>query len=96
MVLMPSQHVFSDNSRILSNATYFDGNATEYGTLCRFTDPSSLTVFLDWVVDKGSIMNTNSSGGELVLLLTQENGGTRISSTRYTHYGTITAKRTLP
>lgn len=38
-------------------------------------------------------MNTNSSGGELVLLLTETNGGTRISSTRYVHYGTITARR---
>lgn len=37
-------------------------------------------------------MNTNSSGGELVLLLTETNGGTRISSTRYVHYGTITAR----
>ncbi|KAF5357158.1 hypothetical protein D9756_006430 [Leucocoprinus leucothites] len=69
-------HGFTDNSRILSNATFFDGNATEY----------------DWVVDKGNIMNTNSSGGELALLLTQDNGGTRLSSTRYVYYGTITAK----
>ncbi|PFH50607.1 glycoside hydrolase family 16 protein [Amanita thiersii Skay4041] len=43
----------------------------------------------DWVLDKGDIINT---GGELVLLLTQENGGTRLSSTRYIHYGTITAR----
>lgn len=69
-------YAFTDNSRILSNSTYFDGNATEY----------------DWVVDKGNIMNTNSSGGELALLLTQTNGGTRLSSTRYVYYGTITAK----
>jgi len=34
-------------------------------------------------------MNT---GGELALLLTEQNGGTRISSTRYVHYGTITAR----
>jgi hypothetical protein len=46
----------------------------------------------DWVVDKGNIMNNN---GELGLLLTQTNGGTRISSTRYVHYGTITATRTF-
>ncbi|KAI0319316.1 concanavalin A-like lectin/glucanase domain-containing protein [Amylostereum chailletii] len=68
-------HTFADNSRIFSNATQFDGNATEY----------------DWVVNTGNIMNTNSSGGELALLLTEDNGGTRISSTRYVHYGTITA-----
>lgn len=69
-------HTFADNSRILSNATFFDGNASAY----------------DWVVDKGNIMNTNSSGGELAILLTQANGGTRLSSTRYLHYGTVTAK----
>jgi len=46
----------------------------------------------DWIVDKGDITNTNSSGGELALLLTQTNGGTRLSSTRYVHYGTITAR----
>ncbi|KAI3605291.1 cell wall glucanase [Moniliophthora roreri] len=70
-----AKYTFADNSRILSNASFFDGNVSEY----------------DWVVDKGSIMNTNSSGGELALLLTQTNGGTRISSTRYVHYGKITA-----
>jgi len=42
----------------------------------------------DWTVDKGNVMTTNSS--ELALLLTQTNGGTRVSSTRYVHYGTIT------
>jgi hypothetical protein len=31
-------------------------------------------------------MNTNQSGGELALLLTEENGGTRLSSTRYDHF----------
>lgn len=70
-----AKYTFTDNSRILSNSSFFDGNVTEY----------------DWVVDKGSIMNTNSSGGELALLLTETNGGTRISSTRYVHYGKITA-----
>lgn len=69
-------YAFTDNSRVLSNSTFFDGNATQY----------------DWVVDKGNIMNTNSSGGELVMMLTQDNGGTRLSSTRYVYYGTITAK----
>jgi hypothetical protein len=44
----------------------------------------------DWVVDKGNIMNT--SAGELAMLLTQDNGGTRLSSTRYVYYGTITAQ----
>jgi hypothetical protein len=34
-----------------------------------------------------------NNGGELGMLLTQQNGGTRLSSTRYVHYGTITARR---
>ncbi|KIY73018.1 glycoside hydrolase family 16 protein, partial [Cylindrobasidium torrendii FP15055 ss-10] len=66
---------FANDDRVLNNATYWDGNATAY----------------DWVVDKGAIFNTNSSGGELALVLTEANGGTRISSTRYVHYGSITA-----
>ncbi|KAJ7060985.1 glycoside hydrolase family 16 protein [Mycena amicta] len=71
-----SFHSFKDNSRVLSNATIFDGNATEY----------------DFVVDNGNIINTGANGGELVMMLTQDNGGTRISSTRYLHYGTVTAR----
>ena len=70
-----AQYTFDDFSRILSNATYFDGNATKY----------------DWVVNSGTVLN--STAGELALTLTEENGGTRISSTRYVHYGTITARR---
>ncbi|KAJ7185785.1 glycoside hydrolase family 16 protein [Mycena filopes] len=66
-------HTFKDNSRVLSNATMFDNNATAY----------------DFIVESGNIMNT---GGDLAMLLTQENGGTRISSTRYLHYGTVTAR----
>jgi beta-glucanase (GH16 family) len=69
-----AKYTFADNSRILSNATLYNGNASAY----------------DWTLDKGTIMNTNSSGGELGLLLTQDNGGSRISSTKYIHYGTIT------
>lgn len=41
----------------------------------------------DWTVDKGSVQNSN---GALALILTETNGGTRISSTRFVHYGTIT------
>lgn len=74
-VCKDAEHTFPNNDRILSNSTMFDGNATEY----------------DWVVDKGTIFNTNTTGGELALALTQDNGGTRISSTRYMHYGTVTA-----
>ncbi|KAJ7269631.1 glycoside hydrolase family 16 protein [Mycena rebaudengoi] len=57
------------------NGTFFSGDADEY----------------DFILESGNIMNTNTSGGELAMLLTKENGGTRISSTRYLHYGTVTA-----
>jgi beta-glucanase (GH16 family) len=75
-VCQNANHTFSDDSRIISNVTLYNGNASAY----------------DWTLDKGNIMNTNSSGGELALLLTEANGGTRISSTRYVHYGKITAR----
>jgi len=64
---------FADQSRILTNGTFFDGNSTEY----------------DWLVDKGNIQNSN---GDLAIILSETNGGTRLSSTRYVHYGTITAR----
>ncbi|KAI0947732.1 hypothetical protein AcW1_009416 [Taiwanofungus camphoratus] len=75
-VCQSANHTFANFDRILTNATYYDGNASEY----------------DWILDQGQIMNTNNSGGELVMLLTQTNGGTRLSSTRYVHYGQITAR----
>jgi hypothetical protein len=50
-----------------------------------------LTRHLDWVLNQGDISTTNSSGGELALMLTRNTGGTRISSTRYVHYGKISA-----
>ena len=54
---------------------------------------SCLFFFLvDWVVSQGTVIN---SEGDLGLILTQANGGTRLASTRYVYYGTITAKRTL-
>lgn len=43
----------------------------------------------DWALEKGELSLTSEQ--ELVLLLTEENGGSRISSTRYVHYGRITA-----
>jgi len=64
---------FNDTSRILSNVTLYDGNATSH----------------DWTLDKGNIQVSN---GALAMILTESNGGTRLSSTRYVHYGTISAK----
>lgn len=71
------QHTFTDLSRVLTNATNYDGNATAY----------------DWTVDKGEVQLDN---GELALILTESNGGTRISTTRYVHYGKISASSTCP
>jgi len=42
-----------------------------------------------WTIDAGS--TRSSTNKELSLVLTETNNGTRISSTRYVHYGTITA-----
>ncbi|KAG8927842.1 hypothetical protein FRC02_007706 [Tulasnella sp. 418] len=44
----------------------------------------------DFVVDSGTTFITTDS--ELVLTLKKENNGTRISTTRYVHYGVITAR----
>jgi hypothetical protein len=44
----------------------------------------------DWIMDSGNITKSNDG---LNMLLTESNGGTRLSSTRYVHYGTITATR---
>ncbi|KAH9171400.1 glycoside hydrolase family 16 protein [Lactarius sanguifluus] len=70
-----ANYTFNDQTRIHPNASLLDGYPAAY----------------DWVLNQGDISNTNSSGGELVLMLTRNNGGTRISSTRYVHYGIITA-----
>ncbi|KAJ7593282.1 concanavalin A-like lectin/glucanase domain-containing protein [Mycena floridula] len=42
----------------------------------------------DWVVDGGNVEVKND---ELVMILTETNAGTRLSSTRFIHYGTVTA-----
>ncbi|OAX41634.1 glycoside hydrolase family 16 protein [Rhizopogon vinicolor AM-OR11-026] len=72
-----ANYTLSDTSRILSNSTYFNGNASEY----------------DWVIEQGSIINTTSNGeAAIALLLTENGGGTLLSSTRYVHYGQVTAR----
>ncbi|KAG8216933.1 glycoside hydrolase family 16 protein [Butyriboletus roseoflavus] len=72
----PAAYTLSDTSRILSNYTYFDGNASEY----------------DWVLQEGSILNTTSDGEAAIVLTLTEQSGSLLSSTRYVHYGTITAR----
>jgi len=44
-----------------------------------------------WTIDQGTPQSTNNNGGEVALVLTETNNGTRISSTKYVHYGTISA-----
>ncbi|KAI6019883.1 glycoside hydrolase family 16 protein [Pisolithus orientalis] len=54
---------------------------------------SNYTYFNDWVVQQGSIFNATSDGEPAIALtLTENNGGTLLSSTRYVHYGRITAR----
>lgn len=44
-------------------------------------------------MEQGEILSTNSSTDPgIVLTLTEANQGTRLSSTRFVHYGTITAR----
>lgn len=70
-------YTFSDPSNSrIINYTQFDGNASAY----------------DFTIDNGQIYNLNDSAGELALLLTETNGGTRLSTTRYMWYGSVTAK----
>ena len=77
-LLIALQHTFTDLSRIATNATSYNGNASAY----------------DWVLDEGTVINTNTSDGVAVaMLLTQTNGGTRLSSTRYVHYAKMTTRR---
>ncbi|KAJ7220184.1 concanavalin A-like lectin/glucanase domain-containing protein [Mycena pura] len=65
-------YTFKNESRILTNSSLYDGDATKY----------------DWTLDGGQISVEN---GELSMLLTETNAGVRLSSTRFVHYGTITA-----
>lgn len=59
----------------LITADKYDGNSTSHA----------------WTIDVGTPQHTNNNGGEVALVLTETNNGTRISSTKYVHYGTITA-----
>jgi hypothetical protein len=45
----------------------------------------------DWVVDSGNIQ-PSADNSSIALTLNEKNMGTRISSTRYVHYGEISAK----
>jgi hypothetical protein len=74
-VCQSGTYKFNDLSRIQSNATFWDGNATTH----------------DWVVNQGNVL-PGSDNSSVVLTLDEKNLGTKISSTRYVHYGEISAK----
>jgi len=75
-VCQSANYTLSDTSRIISNSTHFNGNASQY----------------DWVVQQGSYLNTTSDGEAAIALTLTQGGGTLLSSTRYVHYGQITAR----
>jgi hypothetical protein len=71
---------------------YFNGNVSAYSeSASRVLVLTMLKYRIDWVLNQGTISNSNSnpSGGKLAHILTQNNGGTRIYSTRYFHHGKI-------
>lgn len=72
-----SNYTFTDLSRIQTNSSAYNGDATAY----------------DWVLDGGNVTSTNGSVG---MILTETNGGTKLSSTRYVHYGNLTARSESP
>lgn len=71
-----ANYTFENFDRIAQNTSAYNGNATAF----------------DFILNGGNISNTNQNGGELAMLLTETNNGTRLSSTRYVQYGTISAK----
>jgi len=76
-ICQSANYSLSDTSHILSNYTLFNGNSSKY----------------DWVLQQGSILNTTSDGeAAIALTLTEQGGGTLLSSTRYVHYAKITAR----
>ncbi|GAA6034288.1 hypothetical protein JCM8097_003826 [Rhodosporidiobolus ruineniae] len=71
-----ANYTFADDSRIQSNHTAWDGDSTKY----------------DFTLDKLDTANNSIvQNGELVLSLTEDGGGTRVSTTRNMLYGTISA-----
>lgn len=71
-------YTFAPGNPTVVNSTLYDGNSTKY----------------EWTADAGMPLNTNNNGGELALILTQDGRapkGTRLSTTDYVLYGTITA-----
>ncbi|BGP14184.1 putative glycosidase CRH2 [Rhodosporidiobolus nylandii] len=75
-VCQNANYTFMDDSRIQLNHSAFDGDATKY----------------DFTLDKLDTSNNSIvQNGELVLSLTEDGGGTRVSTTRSVLYGTIEA-----
>ncbi|GAA5950014.1 hypothetical protein JCM21900_001365 [Sporobolomyces salmonicolor] len=75
-VCQSSNYTFPDTSRIQTNLTAWDGDATKYDFTLDHQDNNSTSIV---------------QNGELVLVLTEEGGGTRVSTTRSVLYGQIAA-----
>ncbi|GAA5992461.1 hypothetical protein JCM10908_000827 [Rhodotorula pacifica] len=75
-VCQTANYTFADSSRIQQNVTAWNGDASEFDFTLDTLDSS-----------KPSIVQN----GELVLTLTQNGGGTKVSTTRSVLYGTISA-----
>ncbi|KIM91624.1 glycoside hydrolase family 16 protein [Piloderma croceum F 1598] len=71
---------------ICQTANYTFEDTTRIANL---TDYNGDATKHDFLLNSGNISAINNT---LVLYLTEDNGGTRISSTRYVHYGTMTAR----
>lgn len=66
---------FADLARVQPNASLWDGNATAF----------------DFVVNEGAVLLADAGEGAAMLTLTEGGAGTKMSSTRYVHYGRISA-----
>ncbi|GAA5976101.1 hypothetical protein JCM11641_003282 [Rhodosporidiobolus odoratus] len=75
-VCQSASYTFMDDSRFQLNHTAYDGDASKY----------------DFTLDKLDSGNASIvQNGEMVLSLTEDGGGTRVSTTRHVLYGTIEA-----
>ncbi|KAJ6577476.1 concanavalin A-like lectin/glucanase domain-containing protein [Mycena capillaripes] len=75
-------------SPICKSTTYTFDDESRILTNSTLDDGDANNLKYDWILDGGAVSVAN---GELSMLLTATNGGVRLSSTRFVHYGTITA-----
>lgn len=73
---------------VCQNAEYTFPDLSSLVTTDKFDGNSSSHA---WTIDQGTPQLSKDNGGGVTLVLTETNNGTRISSTKYVHYGTISA-----